>query len=95
MVPLAAEPAEEGTFELFGVEAVGLGAPVLARHRHARSMNDMGFDTARMNDMGFDTARAQPARQPEAIPAGLEGDGNTIDLVPGLLRLSSPSLEQS
>ena len=38
--PLAAQPAEEGAFELFGVEAVGLGAPVLPRHRHARGMND-------------------------------------------------------
>jgi hypothetical protein len=41
-----------------------------------------------------DTARSQPADQPEAVPAGLEGDRNTIDLVPGLLRLCSPSLEQ-
>ena len=30
VVSLAAEPAEEGAFELFGVQAVGLGAPVLA-----------------------------------------------------------------
>jgi hypothetical protein len=44
--------------------------------------------------MGLDTARYQPAGQPEAVPAGLEGDRNTIDLVPGLLRLVSPSLEQ-
>jgi hypothetical protein len=47
-----------------------------------------------MNDMGLDTASYQPAGQPEAVPAGLEGDGNAVDLVPGLLRLVSPSLEQ-
>jgi len=80
VVPLATQPAEEGAFELFGVEAVSLGAPVLPRHRHARGMNDVGLDTA----------RSQPAGQPEAVPAGLEGDRNTIDLVPGLLRLCSP-----
>jgi hypothetical protein len=28
VVPLAAEPAEEGAFEVLGVKAVGLGAPV-------------------------------------------------------------------
>jgi hypothetical protein len=70
--------------ELLGVEAVGLGAPVLTRHRHARGMNDMGFDTARY----------QSAGEPEAVPAGLEGDRNTIDLVPGFLCLCPPSLEQ-
>jgi len=69
---------------MFGVEAVGLGAAVLPRHRHAR----------RMNDMGVDTARSQPAGQPEAVPAGLEGDRHTVDLVTCLLRLGSPSLEQ-
>jgi len=84
VVPLAAEPAEEGAFELLGVQPVGLGAPVLPGHRHARGMNDVGFDTA----------RSQPAGQPEAVSAGLEGDRNTVDLVPRLLRLCSPSLEQ-
>ena len=84
VVPLAAQPAEKGAFELFGVEAVGLGAPMLPRHRHARGMDDVGLDTA----------RSQPPGEPEAVPAGLEGDRNTIDLVSGLLRLCSPSLEK-
>jgi len=47
-----------------------------------------------MNDVGLDTARSQPPGEPEAVPAGLEGDRNTIDLVSGLLRLCSPSLEK-
>src|SRR5262249_22007070 len=72
VVPLAAQPAQKGALELLGVEPIGLGAPVLARHRHARGMNDMGLDTA----------RSQPAGQPEAVPAGLEGDGDARDLVP-------------
>ena len=84
VLPLATQPAEEGAFELFGVEAVGLGAPVLPRHRHARGMNDVGLNPA----------CCQPARQPEAVPTGLEGNRNTLDLVTGLLRFLSPSLEQ-
>jgi hypothetical protein len=47
-----------------------------------------------MNDMGLDTARSQPAGQPEAVPTGLEGNGDAGDLVPRLLRLGSPALEQ-
>ena len=84
VLPLAAQPAEKGAFELLGVEPVGLGAPVLPRYRHACGMNDVGLDTA----------RSQPARQPEAVPASLEGDGNAVDLVACLLRLLSPSLEK-
>src|SRR5262249_59985079 len=71
VVALAAEPTEKAAVELFGIEAIGLGASVLSRHRHTRSMNDMGFDTT----------RSQPAGEPEAIPAGLEGDGNAGELV--------------
>src|SRR5262249_39431187 len=84
VVPLAAQPAQKGALELLGVEPVGLGAPVLPRNRHARGMNDMGLDTA----------RSQPAGQPETVAAGLEGNGDPGDLVPCLLRLCSPALEQ-
>ena len=82
MVPLAAQPAKKDAFQALGVEAVGLGAPVLPRHCHA----------CRMDDVGLDAVRPQPAGQPEAVPAALEGDRNTVDLVPGLLGLLSPSL---
>ncbi len=84
VITLAAQPAEKGAFELLGVEPVGLGTPVLARHR----------DTRGMNDVGLDTACPQPARQPEAVPAGLEGDGNAGDLVTCLLRFHSPPLDK-
>jgi hypothetical protein len=47
-----------------------------------------------VNDVGLDTARSEPARKPEAVPAGLERDGNAVNLVPYLLRFRSPSLEQ-
>src|SRR5215470_15855141 len=83
MLALAAQPAEERAFELLGIEPVGLGAAVLAGYRHACGMNDMGFDPE----------CPEPAGQPKAIPAGLEGDGNAVDLVPRLLRFHSPSIE--
>ena len=47
-----------------------------------------------MNDVGLDAARSEPARQPEAVPAGLEGHRDAFDLVPCLLRFHSPSIEQ-
>jgi len=43
---------------------------------------------------GLDPAGPEPASQPEAVPAGLEGDGNAFDLVPRLFRLHPPSIEQ-
>jgi hypothetical protein len=81
VLPLTAQPAKKRSFELLGIEAVGLGTPVLTRHCHARSMNDVGLDTV----------HSQPARQPKAIPAGLEGNSNTADLVACLLRFCLPS----
>src|SRR4029453_16760304 len=84
VLAFAAQPTNKDAFQALGVEAVGLGTPVLPRHRHA-----CGAD-----DVGLDAALPQPARQPEAVPAGLEGDRNTVDLVPGLLRLCAPPLEQ-
>ena len=47
-----------------------------------------------MNDMGFDTASAEPARQPEAVTAGLEGDSNPFDPMSCFLRFLPPAIEQ-
>src|SRR5678815_29515 len=69
VITLAAQPAEKGAFEQLGVETVSLGAPMLARHRHTRCVNDVGLDAARL----------EPARQPEAVTASLEGDCNALD----------------
>jgi hypothetical protein len=44
--------------------------------------------------MGLDTAGPEPTSQPEAVPAGLEGDGNAFDLVTRLLGLRAPAIEQ-
>ena len=85
VVPFAAQPAEKCSLQQFGVEPVRLRPPMLARHGHAR----------RVNDVGFDAARPQPARQPEAVAASLEGNGDTRDRAAGLDRLVLPALQQS
>jgi len=46
VLSLAAQPAEKGAPQAPNIEPVGLGAPVLARYRHACGVNDMGLDTA-------------------------------------------------
>ncbi len=67
-----------------GIQPVSLGAPVFARYGHARSVNDMDLDVA----------CPKPARQPEAVSAGLEGDSDAFDPVACLLCLRSPSMQQ-
>jgi hypothetical protein len=82
VITLAALPAEKGAFEQLGVETIGLGAPVLARYGYARCVDDVGLDAARL----------EPARQPEAVTAGLEGDYNAFDTTPCFLRFLPPPL---
>ena len=48
VISLAAQPAEKGALEQLGVETVGLGAPVLARHGYARCVDNVGLDVARL-----------------------------------------------
>src|SRR5271168_3888463 len=69
VITLAAQPAKKGAFKQLGIEPVSLGAPMLARHRYTRCVNDVGLDAARL----------EPARQPEAVTASLEGDCNALD----------------
>src|SRR4051794_13203516 len=84
MLRPAPQPAEEHALEQGGVEPVGLGAPMLARDG----------DAGRVNDMGLDAVRSKPARQPEAIAAGLEGDSDAADLAAGLAGLLTPAVEE-
>src|SRR5271169_1827445 len=84
MITLAAQPAEKGAFEQLGVETVGLRSPMLARHRNTRGVNDVGLDAARL----------EPACQPEAVTASLEGDYNAFDPASCFLRFLSPSMQQ-
>ena len=66
------------------VQPVGLRPPVLPLDRNAR-----GMDHVRLHP-----ASPQPARQPEAVPAGFEGYADTLDHAPGFHRLVPPALQQ-
>jgi hypothetical protein len=57
---------------------------MLARHRDAR----------RMNDVGLDALRAEPARQPEAVVSGLERNRDACDPVTFLYGLRTPPAQQ-
>src|ERR1700739_1687416 len=83
VIPFAAQPTKKSAFEQLGVETVGLGAPVFTRYRYARCVDDMGLDAA----------RPEPARQPETISAGLEGNCDAFDLASCFLRFLSPSMQ--
>jgi hypothetical protein len=48
-----------------------------------------------MNNVRLDPAPAQPPREPEAITARLEGNGDAPDRATGLDRLIPPALQQS
>src|SRR3954464_5014961 len=84
MLRLAPQPAEEHALEQGGVEPVSLGAPMLARDG----------DAGRVNDMSFDAVSPEPARQPEAIAAGLKGHGGGAGLPAGLAGLLPPAVEE-
>src|SRR5947209_19886723 len=84
LMTLAAKPTKKRAFEQLGVEPIGLGAPVLARHRHTRCVNDVGLNVA----------CTEPARQPEAVAAGLESDNDAFDPMSCLRRFLSPSMQQ-
>src|SRR4029077_3432912 len=84
VITFAAQPTEKRAFEQLGVETVGLGAAVFTRYRYARCVDDIGFDAARF----------EPTRQPETVPAGLEGNCNTFNLVSRFLRFLTPAIEK-
>jgi hypothetical protein len=82
-ITLAAQPAEKGAFEQLGVEPVGLGTSVLARYGYARCVNNVGLNAA----------CPQPTRQPETIPASLEGDCSAFDPASCFLGFLAPSMQ--
>jgi len=57
VVGLTTEPTQKSTLQQLRVEAICLCTPVLARDRHARWVDDIGFDLM----------CTQPACQPEAV----------------------------
>jgi hypothetical protein len=47
-----------------------------------------------MNDMDLEVASPEPARQPEAVMARLEGDSGPFNYMSCLLGFFSPSMQQ-
>ena len=84
MIRLTAKPTDEDALEKLSVEPIRLRPPMLARHRHAR----------RVDHMRLNAACFEPARQPEAVAAGLEGHGDARDLVSRPHSFIAPAIEQ-
>ena len=69
MAPFATQPTQEPALQQLGVEPIGLCSAMFSRYRHTRGMDHVRLDPT----------RRQPARQPEAVAAGLEGNRNPRD----------------
>src|ERR1700757_4386633 len=74
MAPFATQPPQEPALQQLGVEPIGLCPAMFARHGHTRGMDHMRLDPTRL----------QPARQPEAVATGFEGNRNPRDRVASL-----------
>src|SRR5215470_11987330 len=69
MAPFATQPPQKPALQQLGVEPIGLGPSMFPRHGHTRGMDHVRLDPSRL----------QPARQPEAVAAGFEGNCNPRD----------------
>src|SRR5262245_66045912 len=85
MAPFPTQPPQEPPFQQLGVESVGLCPAMLPRYR----------ETGGMDHMRLDATRRKPARQPEAVAAGFEGQRNPGDRAAGPDRLIPPAMQQS
>src|SRR6202049_1371441 len=84
MAPFSTQPPQEPPLEQFGVQPIGLCPSMFPRYRHTR-----GIDHVRLYPM-----RRKPARQPEAVAAGFEGQCNPRDSAAGPDRLIAPTIQQ-
>src|SRR5215469_4333274 len=84
MAPVPPQPAQKPPLEQFGVEPIGLGPSMFPRYRDTRGVDHMRLDTTRL----------QPARQPETVAPGFEGQRNPRDCAAGLYRLVAPAMQQ-
>src|SRR5690348_14778204 len=73
MAPFSTQPPQEPALQQLGVEPVGFRSAMLPRYR----------DTRGMDHVRLDSARRKPARQPEAVAAGFEGERNARDSAAG------------
>jgi hypothetical protein len=84
VAPFPTQPPQEPPLQQLGVEPVGLGPAMFARYG----------DTRGMDHMRLHPTRPKPARQPEAVTTGFEGQCNPRDLAAGLDRLIPPAMQQ-
>src|SRR5205814_551138 len=85
MAPFPMQPPQEPPLQQLGVEPIGLGSAMFPRYRDARGMDHMRLHLARL----------KPARQPEAVATGFEGQCNPRDLAAGLDCLVAPAMQQA
>ena len=85
MAPFASQPPQEPALQQLGVEPVGFRPAMFPRYRDTR-----GMDHVRLDPM-----RRKPARQPEAVAAGLESQRNPRDCVAGPDCLVAPAMQHS
>src|SRR5437763_14428434 len=79
------QPPQEPALQQLGVEPVGFRSAMLPRYRDARGMDHVSLDAT----------RRKPARQPEAVAAGFEGNRNPRDRAAGPDRLIPPAMQQA
>src|SRR5207253_11225843 len=78
-------PPQDPALQQLGVEPVGFRSAMLPRYREARGMDHVSLDAT----------RRKPARQPEAVAAGFEGNRNPRDRAAGPDRLIPPAMQQA
>ncbi len=84
MAPFPTQPPQETPLQQLGVEPIGLRSTMFPRYR----------DTRRMDHVRLYLARLKPARQPEAVATGFEGQCNPRDRAAGLDCLVAPAMQQ-
>src|SRR5690348_8536469 len=85
MAPFSTQPPQEPALQQLGVEPVGFRPAMFPRYRDTRGMDHVSLDA---------TCR-KPARQPETVAAGFEGNRNARDRAPGSDRLILPAMQQT
>src|SRR4051794_18955215 len=85
MAPFSTQPPQEPALQQLGVEPVGFRSAMFPRYR----------DTRGMDHVSLNATRRKPARQPEAVAAGFEGNRNPGDRAPGSDRLILPAMQQT
>jgi hypothetical protein len=84
MAPFSTQPPQEPALQQLGVEPVGFRPAMFPRNGHTRGMDHVRLYPARL----------EPARQPEAVAAGLECNRNPRDSAAGPDRLIPPAMQE-